>query len=198
MNTQNMKRFTETTKWSDPWFLDLPPESKLFWIWLCDKCDNSGVVDISWRMASFETGVEINEGTAASLGTRLQKLPTGKYWLPKFIQFQQGELYHNKPAHKQIIALCNAHGIPVPCHSDDDPDKPVPKGKRCQLPDAEWIATIATKYPKIDVQAELQKMEAWLLTPRGSKRQLSRQFIVNWLNRCDAPVTAPRKEQEPC
>jgi hypothetical protein len=43
------KRFTETTKWDDPWFLDLSTAGKLFWLYLCDKCDNAGVIHIHER-----------------------------------------------------------------------------------------------------------------------------------------------------
>jgi hypothetical protein len=43
-------------------------------------------------------------------------------------------------------------------------------------------------YKGIDIDQQLGKMEAWLLTPRGGGRKLTRQFVVNWLNKADAPM----------
>ena len=47
------KRFTETDKWKDPWFLDLTADQKILWIYLCDMCDGAGVIDFSNRHAAF-------------------------------------------------------------------------------------------------------------------------------------------------
>lgn len=44
-------------------------------------------------------------------------------------------------------------------------------------------------YSGINIDHELSKMDAWLLTPKGKGRQKTRKFIVNWLNKIDKPVT---------
>jgi hypothetical protein len=41
----SLKRFTETTKWADPWFRKLPLRLKSLWHWLCDTCDMAGVLE---------------------------------------------------------------------------------------------------------------------------------------------------------
>ena len=43
-------------------------------------------------------------------------------------------------------------------------------------------------YQGIDVDTELSKMDAWLLTPKGKGRKKTRRFIVNWLNKIDKPL----------
>ena len=43
-------------------------------------------------------------------------------------------------------------------------------------------------YAGLDLDRELAKMDAWLLTPKGRRRKKTRGFIVNWLNRVDIPV----------
>jgi uncharacterized protein YdaU (DUF1376 family) len=63
--------------------------------------------------------------------------------------------------------------------------KPQPTSK---LTDAEWFESIKGNYPHIDVENESRKMDAWLSTRRG--KQKTRRFVVNWLNRIDAPMQA--------
>lgn len=46
-------------------------------------------------------------------------------------------------------------------------------------------------YKGIDIDRELGKLDAWLLTPRGRGKQRTRQRIVNWLNRADRPMVSP-------
>ena len=54
--------------------------------------------------------------------------------------------------------------------------------------DEVFLAEIKRHYPDIDIERELRKMQAWLMTPKGKGKCLNRQRIVNWLNRVDAPV----------
>lgn len=44
-------------------------------------------------------------------------------------------------------------------------------------------------YKGIDVDREVSKMEAWLLTPKGKGRKLTKGFVVNWLNKIDVPIS---------
>jgi len=108
-----MKRFTETTKWDDPWFLDLSPEAKLLWLYLCDKCDNSGVVDLHERKACFELGLD-HIDCIDELRTRLSYLDNGKIHIESFISFQYGELKDSSNLHKSVIQLLKNHGLPNP------------------------------------------------------------------------------------
>ena len=64
------------------------------------------------------------------------------------------------------------------------PRKPPP------LPDAEWLASLATNpaYKGIDLSRELAKLDNWLALPKNAKRVKSRATIINWLNRAEAPV----------
>lgn len=43
-------------------------------------------------------------------------------------------------------------------------------------------------YRTINIDREIGKMEAWLLTPKGKGRKLTKSFIVNWLNKIDVPI----------
>jgi len=59
-----------------------------------------------------------------------------------------------------------------------------------------FIATLKLNpaYKGINIDAELSKMDAWLLTKPG--RQKTRSFIVNWLNKIDRPVGSTMRPGE--
>ena len=47
------KRFTDSTKWDDPFFADLSNDYKLLWIYILDKCDHAGIYKVNKKMAEF-------------------------------------------------------------------------------------------------------------------------------------------------
>ncbi|MEK7110433.1 MAG: hypothetical protein AAB867_01090, partial [Patescibacteria group bacterium] len=63
--------------------------------------------------------------------------------------------------------------------------------KRPTLTDDEFLTALKQNpaYKGVDIDRELGKMNAWLLTPSGTRRQKTRRFIVNWLNKIDRPLT---------
>lgn len=106
-----MKRFTETTKWRDPWFRRLSPTAKLLWLYLTDNCSCIGLIDLDLDAAKFDIGQPINEKHLTELSDRVQALSNGKYFIPKFIPFQYGELSTACPAHKPILKAIEQHQI---------------------------------------------------------------------------------------
>ena len=60
------------------------------------------------------------------------------------------------------------------------------------LPDDAFIAELKQDpaYQGLDIDREVGKLQAWLLTPKGAGKQLTRQRLVNWLNRADRPMVA--------
>ena len=51
-------------------------------------------------------------------------------------------------------------------------------------------------YKGIDIDNELHKMNAWLLTPRGHGRKITHKFILTWLSKCEKDLTPPQKPYE--
>ena len=111
-----MKRYTETTKWSDPWFVDLDPKAKVFWLYLLDNCDHSGTWEKFEKKFQFETGIGISiKALVEDLGDRIIDLGD-KILIPKFIKFQFGsELSSTSNYHKPILKALEHHG-----HEMDD------------------------------------------------------------------------------
>lgn len=135
-----MKRFTETSKWSDPWYRKLRPEVKLLMAWILDNCDNAGVIDPDLELASFQIGYQYTPESLTELGERIEKLPSGKYFVPKFIGFQYGELSRDCKAHNPVFASLEKHDIErvskgysktihTPQEKDKDKDKDKEKDK---------------------------------------------------------------------
>lgn len=106
-----MKRFTETTKWSDPWFRALTPTLKCLWGYLTDNCDSSGVIDIDFDLASFQIGSAVSPSDVKHFTGRLHRLDSGKYLILGFISFQYGKLSRACKPHNQIFENIERHGI---------------------------------------------------------------------------------------
>lgn len=106
-----MKRFTETEKWRDPWFQKLDGRSRFLWLWLCDRVDNGGVIDICWPICNAETGETFMEADLAFLGDRVERLPNGKWWIPGFVNFQFGELSNASKVHQSVEKILLRHSL---------------------------------------------------------------------------------------
>ena len=103
-------RFTDTSKWADPWFLELPPMHKLIHQYLCDSCDCAGVWNVSLRDMQFRTGAteqEFYEFVKQAGDGRIAMLDSGrKLWLVKFIPFQYRSGFNIRNHIVKGIALC--------------------------------------------------------------------------------------------
>lgn len=106
-----MKRFTETEKWRDPWFQKLDNETRTLWQWLCDRVDNAGVIDICWPICNAETNGTYSDESMALLGNKVEKLETGKWWIPGFVLFQFGKLSNLSKVHQSIDKLLVKHSL---------------------------------------------------------------------------------------
>jgi hypothetical protein len=106
-----MKRFTETLKWADPWFRRLSAPAKMLWFYAVDHCDNIGIVELDLDFVSKDCGLKINATHLSELGNRVESIGEDKYFLPKFIQFQYGQLSSSCPAHKKVLQALEMHCI---------------------------------------------------------------------------------------
>ncbi|MDI6809371.1 MAG: phage replisome organizer N-terminal domain-containing protein [Candidatus Eisenbacteria bacterium] len=55
-----------------------------------------------------------------------------------------------------------------------------------KLSDDDWFAELKKTYTWLDVDREMAKARAWILTHNG--RQFTRRFFVNWLNKVEKPI----------
>ena len=106
------KRFTDTDKWKKKWIRELSPEMKLFWFYLLDNCDHAGIWEVDIELAAFQIGIELDESII--LNTFNRKIVTfkpGKWFVPKFIVYQYGELNKSNRAHLSVIKILTKYGL---------------------------------------------------------------------------------------
>lgn len=104
------KRFTETAKWVDPWFRKLTAAQKLLWQYLCDNCDQAGVIDLDLELAAFQIGAKLTPADVEAMGDRVANV-RGKLWVRGFVRFQYGKLSEDCKPHAPAIASLQRHGI---------------------------------------------------------------------------------------
>lgn len=106
-----MKRFTDTAKWSDHWYRKLSGTAKLLWIYLIDNCNPIGLIELDFSITSIDFGQKVEEKHLTELGDRVQHLGHGRLFIPKFINFQYGELSTACAPHRKILKLVADHNL---------------------------------------------------------------------------------------
>jgi len=134
------KRFISTELISEDWYLDLPSEVKLFFIYSTLKCDHAGFLKVNLRAfnALHETSLtapEILEAVNAEK-VRFRVISDRLWMLEDFIPFQYGStLNPNNRVHASIISIFEKHGVSLSSikglgwGSDGDKDKDKDKDK---------------------------------------------------------------------
>lgn len=125
------KRLTDTEIWDEDWFIDLPNDYKLFFLYIKDRCDHGGFYRPNRRKFSHVIGgkllmyddflkhVNVPDEGKTQPKRRIIVLESGKWFIPKFFGFQQGNYFNIKNgAHRGALKLIVSNGI----HPKDVPD----------------------------------------------------------------------------
>jgi len=190
------KRFIDTSLFSKKWIRELDVNMKLFWVYLLTKCDHAGIWDVDIELAAFQIGVDLDESKILeTFNRKIVPFKSGKWFIPKFIDYQYGELNENVNAHKSVIKILNKYGLnvknqllPNSSATDQDKDKDkdkvkdkVKKTKRNQLLD---IRDNLKEYKEIfinkDVSLEFDKWNDYMLSTGKTYKNYSAAFR-NWL-----------------
>lgn len=102
-----LRRFTDTLKWDDPWFRQLPGVQKLVFLYVIDRCNNAGFWEVDEDAIAWHTKVDRKHLEGAWKGLeRGIKGASGWVWVRRFLKHQKNEpLTPHNPAHKQILML---------------------------------------------------------------------------------------------
>ena len=106
-----MKRFTETDKWKNPAFRNLPHKFKLLYLYILDECDNAGILHLDLDRFSFALKEDFTiEEIQSALGDKLYFFKD-KIAVIKFVAFQCGALSAHCHPHKKVLELIIKHGL---------------------------------------------------------------------------------------
>lgn len=130
------KRFTDSNKWQDVWFMELKPDYKMLWFYLLDTCDHAGIWKVNLKLASFHIGYDFTiENIKLVMADRINFF-SDEYWqLVKFIDFQYGGI-KNDAVGKSVQKILKRHnlvgateGLHSPIVATKDKDKVKAKAK---------------------------------------------------------------------
>lgn len=95
------KRFTDTDKWSDDWFLALSPVMKCVWEYLRDNCDGgTGFMKISFIRMSRDIGAEITrEEFDVNFCDRVHWVNHETIWIHGYLSAQFKKMSATNKAH---------------------------------------------------------------------------------------------------
>lgn len=107
------KRLTDVNKWDDPWFVDLKHEYRFLWLYILDKCSHAGVWKVNKRLAEFVIGSTIDwEGFLKACNGRIKVYQGGEKWFcPKFLDFQYGQLQETNRVHASVFGELKKEGL---------------------------------------------------------------------------------------
>lgn len=103
------KRFTDTNKWDKIWFRKLSPKLKCVWMFLVDRCDHAGVLDLDLESMSFFIGEEVSiQEIRSNFSEQITFLDDVKIVITEFIDYQYKNLNPKNRVHNSIINKINS------------------------------------------------------------------------------------------
>lgn len=82
------KRFIDTGLFDDEWFMDLPKDSKILWLYMITRCNPAGFFVLNERLCKFQSGISDIEGALKGLQSRLEEPKKGLYFIKGFLEYQ--------------------------------------------------------------------------------------------------------------
>jgi hypothetical protein len=132
------KRFTDSNKWKDAWFMDLPAKYKLFWLYILDDCDHAGIWRVNFKVANFHIGEHLEPAEVKRFLNGRLTFISDDYWrIDKFVDFQYGGI-KNDQVGKSVQNILKKHDLlgadegldsPLAGTKDKDKAKDEDKGK---------------------------------------------------------------------
>lgn len=107
------KRFIDTELWDKEKFNQASLKLKTLTLFIFCKCDCIGIFKMSPTIINAYIGTKITTKDILSIPMDIVPLEDGSFWLPKFCDFQYGELSENCKPHKKYIKMLSEKGLPT-------------------------------------------------------------------------------------
>lgn len=128
------KRLTDTDKWKKPFIKSLPTEYKVFWLFLLDECDHSGIWHVEMEIVEARLGIKLSlEKIRGFFKEKIVEFDSGtKMFIPDFVLFQYGVLNPENKVHRSVISSLEKYelmGLVSPLGGAKDKAKDMDKEK---------------------------------------------------------------------
>lgn len=133
------KRFTDSEKWKKRFFKKLCCKYKLLWLYILDDCNHAGIWDIDLEVAGLRVGEEFKEKEVLNI-FKDNVIPIDsdeKWFVPKFIEFQYGELNPESRVHQSVIKILDKYNLN---QKDKSPETAKKSIKRFKKPNWEEVS----------------------------------------------------------
>lgn len=141
-------------------------------------------IEGGWRLLNYEIYRELKSEEDRKEQNRLSQ------------QRRRDKLRHQDVSNGQQKSAESAQGeAEEEAEAEEDKEEEKKQPRKGKPLDDEWLKEVKSKYPWLDFDKEMSKMQGWLLSPKGANRKMTRQFVINWLNRCDQPVSGTFQPQ---
>lgn len=112
------KRFSDTGIWNEDWFLEMPPEYKLFWYYILSNCNHAGILKVNVTSFSRLNEVKVDSSCALSYFNngkeRIRILNSSTWLIEDFFVYQYGETMNlNNRVHESIANEYQKNQIPL-------------------------------------------------------------------------------------
>mgnify|MGYP003147342888 CR=1 FL=1 len=190
------KRFTDTEKWKKRFFKTLSCKHKLLWIYILDDCNHAGIWDVDLGVAGMRIGETFEEKeTIKIFEENIIIVDRGdKWYVPKFNEFQYGELNPDSRVHKSVITILDKYGInfsdPKTVEVVETAKKSV---KRCKAPTVEEVALYCKERKnKVDAErfCDFYESKGWVV---GSTKMKNWKASVRSWEKNDRDKTTNKK-----
>lgn len=91
--------------------MKLSPKHKCLFRYLTERCDQAGVWEPNWALASIYIGEKCDASDLMVLSDQIEPLENGKIFIPDFINFQYGRISENSPAHKPVLRAIEKNNL---------------------------------------------------------------------------------------
>jgi hypothetical protein len=175
------KRFIDTNLFRKKWIRELESDMKLFWIYLLTDCDHAGIWDVDVDRASFQLNFQLSEEKILNtFHKKIVPFKRDKWFVPKFIEYQYGELNETIRPHASVIKILSKYelykGLINPLKTPKNKSK-----KQDQLKDIEKeLPGLQKKFESRDVQKEFEHWKDYL-DSKGKKYVNYKSAFRNWL-----------------
>jgi hypothetical protein len=106
------KRFTDTNKWNDVWFSQLPNDYKLIWFYILDSCDNAGIWLKNIKNLNYFCNTNITEEDLIKIFSgKLSKVTDEKWIVNKFCTIQYGDNFLESKNKAVLAAIKTLNGL---------------------------------------------------------------------------------------